>query len=84
MEATLEGKNINVGIRTNKLPKGKFKSWLDSLVDNYIHCPESDEVEAMCFYEMTRCYKKVFKKLQRESKDKYKFTNTHPGHEFIQ
>jgi hypothetical protein len=31
---------------------------------------------------MTRCYKEVFKTLQRESKDKYKFSNTHPGHEF--
>ncbi len=29
---------------------------------------------------MTRCYQKVFKTLQRESKHKYKFSNTHPGH----
>ncbi len=38
--------------------------------------------EVMSFYGMSRCYKKVFKTLQRESKDKYKFSDTHPGHEF--
>ncbi len=31
---------------------------------------------------MCRCYKKVFKPLQRESKEGYKFSDTHPGHEF--
>jgi hypothetical protein len=31
---------------------------------------------------MTRCYKKVFKPLQRESKEAHKFSETHPGHEF--
>jgi hypothetical protein len=82
MEATLEGQDINVGIRTNKLSKGQFKSWLDSLVDYYIHHPVNDEFEAMSFYEMTRCYKKVFITLQRESEGKYIFSNTHPGHEF--
>ncbi len=82
MEATLEGQDINVRIRMNKLPKGQFKSWLDSLADDYIHRPVNDDLEAMSFYEMTRCYKKVFKTLQRESKDEYKFSDTNPGHEF--
>jgi hypothetical protein len=36
----------------------------------------------MSFYELTRCYKNVFKTLQRESKDKYKSSNAHPGHIF--
>jgi hypothetical protein len=36
----------------------------------------------MSFYEMTRCYKKVFKPLQRESKEAYKLNEKHPGHEF--
>jgi hypothetical protein len=31
---------------------------------------------------MTRCYKRVFKPLQRESKEAYKFSETHPGYEF--
>ncbi len=31
---------------------------------------------------MTRYYKKVFKLLRRESKEAYKFSETHPGHEF--
>ncbi len=43
MEATLEGQDINVRIRTNKLPHGQIKSWLDSLADDYIHCPVNDE-----------------------------------------
>jgi hypothetical protein len=39
MEATLEGQDINVRIRSNKLPDGQFKSWADSLADDYIHHP---------------------------------------------
>ncbi len=35
----------------------------------------------MSFYEMTRCYKKVFKPIQRDRKEAYKFSETHPGHE---
>jgi hypothetical protein len=38
--------------------------------------------EMMSFYEMTHQYKKVFKTLQRESEDRYKFSETHPGYEF--
>jgi hypothetical protein len=37
MEATLQGQEINVCIRTNKLAHGQLKSWSDSLADEYIH-----------------------------------------------
>ncbi len=36
----------------------------------------------MSLNKITRCYKKVFKTLQKESKDKYKFSDTNPRHEF--
>ncbi len=38
MEATLEGQDINVHIRSNKL-KNKIITWPDSLADDYIHRP---------------------------------------------
>jgi hypothetical protein len=79
MEATLE---VNVCLRTGKLTGGEILSWPDSLADNYIHHPQHQDFEHMSFYEMTRCYKKVFKPLRRESKEGYKFSDTHPGHEF--
>jgi hypothetical protein len=82
MEATLEGQDVNVPIRTGKLTNGEIKSWPDSLADDYIHCPQHQDFEHMSFYEMTRCYKKVFKPLQRGSKEGYKLSETHPGHEF--
>ena len=37
MEATLEGQDINVRIRTNKVPGDELKCWPDSLADDYIH-----------------------------------------------
>jgi hypothetical protein len=82
MEATLEGQDVNVRIRTSKLTNGEIKSWPDSLADDYIHHPEHQDFKHMPFYEMTRYYKKVFKPLRRESKETYKFSETHPGHEF--
>ncbi len=82
MEVTLEGQDVNVRIKIGKLTNGKIKSWPDSLADDYIHCPQHQDFEHMSFYEMTRCYKKVFKPLQRESKEGYKFSDTHPGHQF--
>jgi hypothetical protein len=66
MEETLEGQDINIRIRTNKLPDGQFKSWLDSVADDYIHRLVNDEFEVMSFYQMTRSYKKLFKPLQKE------------------
>ncbi len=61
MEVTLKGQDINVRIRSNKLPDGQFKSWADSLADDYIHRPLGENFEMMSFYEMTQQYKKVFK-----------------------
>jgi hypothetical protein len=84
IEATFEGQDVNVRIRTSKLTNGQIKSWPNSLADDYIHCPEHQDFDHMSFYEMTRCYKKVFKPLQRESKEACKFSETHPGHEFSQ
>ncbi len=39
MEAKLEGQDINVQIRTSKVPGVELKCWPDSLVDDYIHKP---------------------------------------------
>ncbi len=82
MEATLEGHDINVRMRMNKLHDGQLISWADSLADDYIHHPLGEKIEMMFFYEMTQQYKQLFKNLQRESEDRYKFSETHPGYEF--
>jgi hypothetical protein len=58
MEATLESQDINVRINSNKLSNGQFKSWADSLADDYIHHPLGEKFEMMSFYEMTQQYKK--------------------------
>ncbi len=63
MEATLEGQDINVCIRSNKLGK-KTITWPESLADDYIHQPIDKEFEQVCFYDMTRCYKKTFKDIR--------------------
>jgi hypothetical protein len=39
MEAALERQDINVCIRTSKVPDGELKCWPDSLADDYIHRP---------------------------------------------
>jgi hypothetical protein len=39
MEATLEGQDVNVCIRTSKVPGSELKCWPDSLADDYIHRP---------------------------------------------
>ncbi len=80
MEATLEGQDVNVHIRTSKLTDGQIKSWPDSFAGDYIHCPEHQDFEHISFYEMIKCYKKVLKPLQREGKEGSKFSETHPGH----
>jgi hypothetical protein len=82
IEATLKGQDINVRIRSNKQPNVQFESWADSLADDYIHHPLGEKFEMMSFYEKTQQYKKVFKSLQREGEDRYKFCETHPGYEF--
>ncbi len=57
MEATLEGQDINVCIRTGKVLGGELKCWPDSLADDYIHRPLQIEFEDICFYDMTSQYK---------------------------
>jgi hypothetical protein len=49
MEATLEGQDINVRIRTSKVPDGESKCREDSLADDYIHRPLQIEFEDICF-----------------------------------
>ncbi len=60
MEATSESQDINVRIRSNKL-QNKIIIWPDSLADDYIHRPIEYELDQICFYKMTMCYKKGFK-----------------------
>ncbi len=83
MEATLEGQDINVRIRSNNL-QNKIITWPDSLADDYIHQPIDYELDQICFYEMTRCYKKGFNAFwnMQGGVKTYKFMETHPGHKF--
>jgi hypothetical protein len=94
MEATLEGQDVNVHIRLNKL-QNKIITWLDSLADDYIHQPIDNKLDQICFYDMTRCYKKGFNaswnvQINDEEENtyihggvkKYKFKETHPVHKF--
>ncbi len=76
MEATLEGQEINVRIRTSKVPSGELKCWPDSLADDYIHRPLQKEIEDICFYDMTSQYKKIYKSY----KPKSIFSDSHPGY----
>jgi hypothetical protein len=71
MEATLEGQDGNVRIRPGKVTNKKMTSCPDSLADDYIHRPQHQDFEHISFYEMSKCYKKVFKPLQRESQERY-------------
>jgi hypothetical protein len=95
MEATLEGQDITVRIRSSKYEE-KIITWPESLVDDYLHRPIDNELEQMCFYAMTSLYKKSFK-VAKPSKDKdnqgigfkvkggvnkYKFKKSHPGYKF--
>ncbi len=83
MEATLEGRDINVRIRSSKL-KNKIITWLDSLADDYIHQPIDYKLDQICFYDVTRYYKKginAFWNIQGGVKT-YEFKKTHPGHKF--
>ncbi len=60
MEATLEGQPVNHRIRINELNKEKV-AWADSSSDDYIHRPDTDDLESLCFFEMTMKYTKIFK-----------------------
>jgi hypothetical protein len=94
MEATLEGQDVNVRIRSNKL-QNKIITWPDFLANDYIHPPIGNKLDQICFYDMTRCYKKGFNaswnvQINDEEENtyvhggvkKYKFKETHPGHKF--
>ena len=61
MEATLEGQEFNVRIRTSKVPSGALHCWPNSLADDFIHRPIQTELEDIWFYDMTSQYKKVYK-----------------------
>jgi hypothetical protein len=74
MEATLEGQDINVHIRTSKAPADESKCWPDSLADDYIHRPQQKEFEDICFYEMTSQYKKIYKSYKPKSLQMYEFS----------
>ncbi len=80
---------------SNQQIQNKITTWPDSLADDYIHQPIDNELDQICFYDMTRCYKKGFNASQnvqindKEEKTyihggvkKYKFKETHPGHKF--
>jgi hypothetical protein len=45
MEATLEGQDINVRIRTSKVHGDELKCWPDSIADDCIHRPLQKEFE---------------------------------------
>ena len=94
MEATLEGQDITVRIRSSKYDE-KIITWPESLADDYLHRPIDEEFEQMCLYEMTSRYKKSFK-VNNPSKhkdnegigynvkgaNKYKLKESHPGYKF--
>jgi hypothetical protein len=49
MEATLKKQDINVRIRTSKVPGDELKCWPDSLADDYIHRPLQKEFKDIYF-----------------------------------
>ncbi len=61
IEASLEGQETNVRIRSNKSKDGIIKTWPDSLADDYIHRPIDENFEQMCSYAMSKGYKKYFR-----------------------
>jgi hypothetical protein len=82
MEATLEGQDINVCIRTSKVPGGNLKCWPDSLADDYIYRLLQKEFKDIFFYDMTSQYKKIYKSYKLKSIQMYKFSECHPEYKF--
>jgi len=82
MEASLEGHNTMVRIRTSKIPGAGVNCWEECLADDYIHRPIITEFEDMSFYQMTSQYKKEYKKQKPDSIATYEFSESHPGHAF--
>lgn len=60
LEATLEGRNVDVRLRTNMMNNNVI-IWPDSSADDYIHRPNYGLFDNMCYYEMTMWYKKRYK-----------------------
>ncbi len=76
MEATLEGQDINVCIRTSKIPSGEFKCWpMNIFTDLYTL---QQEFEKICYYDMTSRYKKNYKSHRPKSIGTYEFIESHP------
>jgi hypothetical protein len=82
MEAILEGQDINMRIRTSKVPGGELKCWPDSLADEIIHRPLQKEFEDINFYDMTSQFKKIYKSYKQKSIQTYEFSESHPGYKF--
>jgi hypothetical protein len=82
MEATQEGQDINVHIRTSKVSDGELKCWPDSLADDNIHKLLQKEFEDIRFYDMTSQYKKIYKSYKPKSIQTYEFSDSHPGYKF--
>ena len=97
LEATLEGEDVNVRIRSTVV-EGEVKTCQDSSADDYIYRPNT--LKKVCYYEMTMKYKKEFKS-KKECKssvgvwtdeqdgdeedthgDRLYFTRDHPGRSF--
>ena len=60
MQDIIENKSIDVRLRTNIL-NGEKTLWPDSSADDYIHRPNTPDLERMCSYEMNMLYTKVCK-----------------------
>ncbi len=82
MEASLEGQDTNVHIRTSKVPDGDFKCLVDSIDDDYIHRPLQKEFEDICFHDMTSQYKKIYNSYKPKSIQTYELSDSHSRHKF--
>ncbi len=67
LEATLEGKPVDVRLRSNLL-KGEKVLWEDSTSEDYIHRPTHEDIESLCSYEMTMYYRKICKTFKEMKK----------------
>jgi len=60
LEDTIDGKSVDVRLRTNIL-NGKKTIWPDSSADDYLNRPTTLDLEKTCYYEMSMWYTKVCK-----------------------
>lgn len=68
LESRLEGEDIKVRIRYNKL-YGDEHPWEDAACDHYLKRPEKDEFENMCAYEMAMHYRSIPKTQKQVNQD---------------